>query len=67
MLFIKVVDISLRFPEPSRNPNLDFYSSSYGQISAQRLDLGKNIVSTFLQNLRLLEIELGFGLKMKVV
>ena len=67
MFFIKVVGLSLTFPEPLRNHDLDICSSRYGQVSAQRSVLGRNTISGFLQNLRLLEIELGFGFNMKVV
>ena len=64
---MKVVDLDLSFHLPLESANFDLCSSSYGQISGWRLDLGKTTILASQQNLSFLKAELGFGVNMKFV
>ena len=67
LVFMKVVDLDLSFHLPLKSANFDICSSSYGQISGRRSDLGKTTISASQQNLSFLEVELGFSFNIKVV
>ena len=64
---MKVVALFLIFSTTLGSPNLDIRISSYGQINGKRSNLGKNTIPTSKQNLISLDVELGFGLNIKIV
>ena len=65
--FHEVVNLNPSFHLPLESSNFDLCSSSYGQISGQRSNLGKTTILASQQNLSFLETELGFRFNMKVV
>ena len=67
LIFIKIVNLDLSFQISLKLVNFDICNFSYSQINKQRSDLDKITILASQQNLRLLEVELGFGFNMKVV